>query len=86
MPNDIAVGAMISAELDDALARLAAARGVPKAALISEALIGFVTAEEADAEFAAAVEEARADVRARRIVHELLARKRSWTAGVSPAI
>jgi predicted transcriptional regulator len=67
---------MISAELDEALARLAAARGVPKAVLITEALIEFVTAEEADAEFVAAVEEARADVRAGRIVsHEEVLRQ-----------
>lgn len=85
MANDVAVGPMISAELDEALARLAEARGIPKTALIVEALIEFVTAEEADAEFVAAVEEARADVRAGRVVshdgvvreiEELLARRR----------
>jgi predicted transcriptional regulator len=68
MPNDVAVGPMISTELDEALARLAKARGIPKAALIAEALSEFVFAEEADAEFVAAVEEARADIRAGRFV------------------
>ena len=85
MANDVAVSPMISAELDEALARLAEARGVPKAALIVEALSEFVFYEEADAEFAAAVGEARADIRAGRVVShdevvremdELLARKR----------
>jgi predicted transcriptional regulator len=85
MANDVAVGPVIPAELDEALARLAEARGIPKAALIVEALNEFVTAEETDAEFVAAVEEARADVRAGRTVShdeviremdDLLARKR----------
>jgi predicted transcriptional regulator len=85
MANDVAVGPVTPAELDEALARLAEARGIPKAALIVEALNEFVTAEEADAEFVAAVEEARADVRAGRTVphgevvremEERLARKR----------
>jgi predicted transcriptional regulator len=85
MANDVAVSPMISAELDEALARLAEARGIPKTALITEALSEFVFAEEADAEFAAAVEEARGDIRAGRFVshdevvqemEELLARKR----------
>jgi len=85
MANDIAVGPVIPAELDEALAQLAIARGIPKAALIVEALSEFVTAEEADAEFVAAVEDARADVRAGRTLShdevvremdELLARNR----------
>jgi predicted transcriptional regulator len=87
MANDVAVGPMmmIPAELDEALAQLAEARGIPKTALIVEALNEFVFYEEADAEFVAAVEEARADVRAGRVVshdevvremEELLARKR----------
>lgn len=85
MANDVAVGPTITAELDEALARLAEAHGVPKSVLIQEALIEFVTAEEADAEFVAAVEEARADIRAGRFVTheevvrqtvEILARKR----------
>lgn len=83
MANDAGVVPMIPAVLDEALARLAEARGIPKAALIVED--EFVTAEEADAEFVAAVEEGLADVRAgRTIPHEqvvremqnLLARKR----------
>jgi predicted transcriptional regulator len=68
MANDVAVGPVIPAELDEALARLAEARGVPKTALIVEALSEFVFAEDADTEFAAAVEEARADIRAGRFV------------------
>jgi len=84
MANDVGVGPMIPAELDEALARLAEVRGIPKAALIVEALSEFVFYEEVDAEFVAAVEEARADVRAGRVVShdevvremgELLARK-----------
>lgn len=75
---------MIPAELDKALAQHAEARGIPKTALIVEALNQFAPYEEADAEFVAAVEEARADVRAGRVVPhdevvremaELLARK-----------
>jgi predicted transcriptional regulator len=85
MANDVAIGPTITSELDEALARLAEARGVTKAVLIREALIEFVTAEEADAEFVAAVEEGLADARAGRTVpheqvmremDELLARKR----------
>jgi len=85
MANDVAVGPVIPAELDEALARLAEARGIPKTALMVEALSEFVFHEEADAEFAAAIEEARADIRAGRVVshdevvremEELLARKR----------
>lgn len=85
MANDVATGLIIPAELDEALARLAEARGIPKAAFIVEALSEFVFAEEADAEFASAIEEARADIRAGRTVaheqvvremEELLARKR----------
>ena len=85
MANDVGVVPTIPAELDEALARLAEARGIPKAALIVEALSEFVTAEEADAEFVAAVEEGLADARAGRTVYheqvmreleELLARKR----------
>ncbi len=85
MANDVGVVPTIPAELDEALARLAEARGVPKAALIVEALSEFVFYEEADAESSAAIEEARADIRAGRTVphdevvremEELLARKR----------
>jgi predicted transcriptional regulator len=85
MANDVAVSPMISAELDEALARLAEVRGIPKAALIVEALTEFVFYEEADAEFVAAVEEGLADARAGRTVpheqvmrelDEFLARKR----------
>ena len=85
MANDVATGLIIPAELDEALAKLAEARGVPKAVLITEALNEFVTAEEADAEFVAAVEEGLADIRAGRTVphaqvvremEEVLARKR----------
>jgi predicted transcriptional regulator len=85
MANDVATGLIIPADLDEALARLAQARGIPKSVLIVEALGEFVTAEEADAEFVAAVEEARADIRAGRFVphaeivrqtEEILARQR----------
>jgi len=61
MANDVAAGPMITAELDEALTRLAAARGKSKSALVCEALTEFVAYEEA---FIAAVEEGRADVRA----------------------
>ena len=58
MPNDIPIATQIPAELDEALARLASARGKSKATLICEALAEFVLSEEA---FAAAVEEGLAD-------------------------
>lgn len=65
MQDDIAIEAHISAELDDALTRLALARGKRKSTLVREALAAFVRSEE---EFAMAVEEGRADVQAGRIV------------------
>ena len=82
MPDDVPIEARIPAELDDALARLASARGKRKSALVREALTEYVLSEAA---FAAAVEEGRADIRAGRIVEnadvireirELLASKR----------
>jgi predicted transcriptional regulator len=65
MPDDVAIEARIPAELNDALARLASARGKRKSTLVREALAAYVLTEEA---FAAAVEEGRADVRAGRVV------------------
>ena len=82
MPDDVAIKARIPAELDDALTRLASARGKRKSTLVCEALREYVLSEEA---FAAAVEEGRADIRAGRLVEhadvigeirELLASKR----------
>jgi predicted transcriptional regulator len=82
MANDVSVGPMIPAELDEALARLATARGKSKSELICEALADYVAYEE---EFAAAVREGIADLEAGRTVphdqvvreiEELLARKR----------
>jgi predicted transcriptional regulator len=65
MPNDVALETLIPTELDEALGKLAAARGTSKATLVREALADYVLSEEA---FAAAVEEGRADVRAGRVV------------------
>jgi predicted transcriptional regulator len=82
MPDDVAIEARIPAELDDALAQLASARGKRKSTLVREALTEYVLSEAA---FAAAVEEGRADIRAGRVVEhaeitreirELLASKR----------
>jgi predicted transcriptional regulator len=64
MPNDIPI-AQIPAELDEALARLASARGKSKAALICEALAEFVLSEEA---FATAVAEGLADADADNVI------------------
>jgi predicted transcriptional regulator len=65
MPDDIAIEAPIPVELNDALAQLASARRKRKSTLVREALAAFVQSEQ---EFAAAVEEGRADVRAGRVV------------------
>ena len=82
MPNDIPIATQIPAELDEALARLASARGKSKATLICEALAEFVLSEEA---FAAAVEEGLADADAGNVsphdevmreIRDLLASKR----------
>ncbi|MBV9826465.1 MAG: ribbon-helix-helix protein, CopG family [Alphaproteobacteria bacterium] len=82
MPDDVAIAAQIPAELDDALARLAAARGETKAELVLEALQHYVRSED---DFVAAVAEGLADVRAGRLrdhddvmrdINALLAQKR----------
>ena len=82
MPNDIPIATQIPAELDEALARLASARGKSKATLICEVLAEFVLSEEA---FAAAVEEGLADADAGNVsphdevmreIRDLLASKR----------
>ena len=82
MANDVTVGPLLTADLDEALTRLAVARGKKKDALICEVLTEYVAAEEA---FAAAVEEGLAEARAGNTVpheevmqeiEELLARKR----------
>jgi predicted transcriptional regulator len=65
MPDDVAIEARIPADLNDALARLASARRKRKSTLVREALAAYVQSEQ---EFAAAVEEGRADVRAGRVV------------------
>jgi predicted transcriptional regulator len=65
MPTDVAIEARIPADLNDALARLASARRKRKSTLVREALAAYVHSEQ---EFAAAVEEGRADVRAGRVV------------------
>jgi predicted transcriptional regulator len=65
MPDDIAIEALIPAELNEALARLASARGKSKTTLVREALSEYVIGEQA---FEAAVEEGRADARAGRLV------------------
>jgi predicted transcriptional regulator len=65
MPDDVAIEARIPADLNDALTRLASARRKRKSTLVREALAAFVQSEQ---EFAAAVEEGRADVRAGRVV------------------
>ena len=65
MPDDVVIDALIPAELDEALSRLASARRKSKSALVREALAEFVLSEEA---FAAAVEEGLADARAGRLV------------------
>jgi predicted transcriptional regulator len=82
MPDEIRIEANIPADLDEALDRLASARGQTKSALVREALSEFVITDEA---FRAAVEEGLADARAghtipheqvMREIEELLARKR----------
>jgi predicted transcriptional regulator len=82
MPDDVAIAAQIPADLDEALARLASARGKTKATLINEALAEFVLSEEA---FAAAVAEGLADAEAGNVaphdevmreIRDLLASKR----------
>ena len=81
MAQDITLDVRIPAELDERLARLAAARSKSKARLVREALAEFVVREES---FAAAVAEGRADADAgylidheqvMREVEELLAKK-----------
>jgi predicted transcriptional regulator len=73
MPNDVALDTRIPSELDEALGRLASARGKSKSALVREALAEYVLSEEA---FAAAVEEGLADARAGRLVeHEEVVRE-----------
>lgn len=62
---DIVIEAQIARELDDALARLAKARGKTKAQLMQEALAEFVVSEEA---FAEAVAEGRSAVDAGDVV------------------
>ncbi len=82
MPDEIRIEANIPADLDEALDRLASARGQTKSALVREALSEFVITDDA---FRAAVEEGLADARAghtipheqvMREIEELLARKR----------
>jgi predicted transcriptional regulator len=65
MRDDVAIAAEIPAELDDALTRLAAARGASKAELVREALQHFIRSED---DFVAAVADGLADIRAGRIV------------------
>lgn len=65
MPDDVAIEARIPSELDEALARLASARRKRKSTLVREAVAAYV---ESEREFEAAVEEARADARAGRLV------------------
>jgi predicted transcriptional regulator len=65
LSEDIAIETRVPPELDEALDRLASARGLSKAALVREALAEFVLSEEA---FHAAVEEGLADARAGRLV------------------
>jgi predicted transcriptional regulator len=62
---DVVIETQITRELDDALARLAEARGKTKARLMQEALAEFVVSEEA---FAAAVAEGRSAVDAGDVV------------------
>lgn len=82
MPNDVAVGPMLTAELDEALTSLAVVRGKTKDTLICEVLAEYVAYERA---FVAAVEEGLAALDAEdtvphdqvmREIDELLARKR----------
>jgi predicted transcriptional regulator len=82
MAQDIALDIRIPAELDERLARLAAAHGKSKSRLVREALAAFVVREEA---FAASVAEGIAAVDAgdlidheqvMREVEELLSNKR----------
>jgi len=82
MPDDIRIQADIPADLDEALERLASARGQSKAALVRDALSEFVMSDEA---FRAAVEEGLAALDAGdtipheqviREIDEFLARKR----------
>ena len=61
MADDVAIEARVPPELDEALGRLALARGISKPELVKEALADFVLGEAA---FAAAVEEGRAAARA----------------------
>jgi predicted transcriptional regulator len=65
MPNDVAIKALISPELDQALTRLASTRRKRKGTLLREALAVYVKNEQ---EFEAAVDEGRADIRAGRLV------------------
>jgi predicted transcriptional regulator len=67
MPDDVAIAAQISAELDRALTRLASARGESKSALVREAVQFYVQSEE---EFLVAVEEGLAAVRARHLIDD----------------
>jgi predicted transcriptional regulator len=74
MPDDVAIEARIPSELNEALTRLASARGKRKSTLVREALAAYVQSEQ---DFEAAVEEGRADARAGRlldhadVVHEI---------------
>ena len=73
MANDVVLETQIPAELDETLARLAAARGKTKSRLVRDALAEFVVSEEA---FAAAVAEGRAAVDAGDLVdHEEVIRQ-----------
>jgi predicted transcriptional regulator len=82
MASDVAVGPMLTTELDEALTGLAVARGKSKDALICEVLAEYVAYEKA---FVAVVEEGLAALDAddavphdqvMREIDELLARKR----------
>jgi predicted transcriptional regulator len=57
MTDDVAIEASISPELNEALARLASARGARKATLVREALAAYVRSEQ---EAAAPVEQGQA--------------------------
>jgi predicted transcriptional regulator len=59
MPDDIRIEAHIPVDLDEALDRLASARGQSKSALVRDALSEFVMSEDA---FVAAVNEGLADL------------------------
>lgn len=60
MAKSVTIAARIDADLDDGLARLAAATGRSKSWLISEALRSYVASEE---QFLAAVEEGKQALR-----------------------